>query len=396
MISIIDKKRCSGCGACYSVCPKKCINMESDEEGFLYPVVNRSECVDCQLCEKICPIINKKNKTEIQMLKQTYIVQNKNKDVLEESTSGGYFSALCNYVFINNGIVFGVAYDEQLGIRHTWIDEEKYLSMFRNSKYTQSQIGDSFIECKKLLEMGRLVCFSGTPCQIAGLKRYLKKDYDNLITIDVVCRGVPSPLLFKKYVEWLGGTKIVKTVKFRDKYYGYFCSTMSIYYKDGQIKRREIRADPMLNLFFENYCSRPSCHNCSFKTIDRDSDFTVFDCWHANKYHSGFGEKGATAVIIHNNRAKNIFRSIQDQFRISIECKLEDLLNNDGKMLIESVSANTKRKEFFSDLLVLSFEEVLRKYQNKSVILKVKLAVKNIAMRTGLFSKIMFFKYKYR
>ena len=199
MIEIKDKKNCCGCSACYSICPKNCIEMKADREGFLYPKINKDLCINCGLCETVCPIINKVEEKVFEQ--EGYLVQNKDEKVREESTAGGAFTAIAKYVLEKKGIVFGVQYDENLNVVHSYVENEIDLKLYRNSKYVQSKIGKTFKQAKKFLDEDRWVCFSGTPCQIEGLKKYLKKDYNKLITVDVVCHAVPSPLVWEKYLE---------------------------------------------------------------------------------------------------------------------------------------------------------------------------------------------------
>lgn len=396
MISIKSKVECCGCSACFSICPRNSIKMNKDSEGFQYPIVDIERCTNCGLCERVCPIIKAKSEGILceECNKEAFIVQHRDKNILKDSTSGGFFSALCSYVLKNNGIVFGAAYDENFKIRHTWISDERDLNKFRNSKYTQSEIGDAFKECKKFLIENKLVCFSGTPCQIAGLKSYLNKEYTNLISVDVVCRGVPSPYLFEKYIEWLGGGQSIDTIKFRDKFYGYFCSTMSVYYRNGKVMRRDIHTDPMLSFFFQDYCSRPSCHSCAFKTIDRISDFTMFDCWHANMFNKSFGKLGATALVVHNNKAKEVLNYVSDYLKICIPVNVELLISLDGSMFTQSVSPNPKKELFFMDLEKYGFEYVLHKYHRVTIKNSIKNSIKIFLMKTGIFNKIMHYKFK--
>ena len=192
MIEIKDPKDCCGCWACENACPRQCISMEEDCEGFRYPHINQTSCIDCHLCEKVCPILNKVE--EPIKNQKAFVVQNKDEEVLKESTSGGAFSAIANYVISKNGIVFGAAFDNNETVRHQYVDNYEDLKLFRNSKYVQSLIGNTYKEAKRFLDKGKLVLFSGTPCQLEGLFFFLRnKQYENLITIDVVCRAVPSP-----------------------------------------------------------------------------------------------------------------------------------------------------------------------------------------------------------
>ena len=228
MIEVTEKQNCCGCTACVAVCPKNCIEMKEDMEGFLYPEVDQSSCIHCNACDRVCPILNVKERKPFEQ--SAYIVQNKDVEVLRESTAGGAFTAIAKYVIHNSGVVFGVELNKNLEAHHIYVEDVTELKRFRNSKYVQSSVGGTLRKVKFFLEQGKTVCFSGTPCQIEGLKCYLKKDYENLITVDVVCRAVPSPLIFRKYVE-LQKQELeddIKTVRFRDKYYGYKYSTMNV------------------------------------------------------------------------------------------------------------------------------------------------------------------------
>ena len=267
MIEIKDKQNCCGCTACTAICPKGCIEMKEDMEGFLYPVVDQRNCVNCGVCEKVCPILNCKDKKTFGQ--KAYIVQNKDEKVLQESTAGGAFTAIAEYVIKRGGVVFGVELNKDLVAHHIYVDTIGELKRFRNSKYVQSSVGGGMLHTvKSFLEQGKTVCFSGTPCQIEGLKCYLKKDYENLITVDVVCRAVPSPLIFRKYVEFQEQKLAdkIKTVRFRDKYYGYKYSTMNIITDRNHGNYHQgVESDPWLRAFFSNICDRPSCHNCRFR-----------------------------------------------------------------------------------------------------------------------------------
>lgn len=214
-----------GCGACYSICPRNCISMVEDEEGFLYPKVDTDSCVACGLCEQTCPL-NDKNNNKHGVI-QSEIIQNKDLEILQQSTSGGAFTPIARWALERGGVVFGVAMDtDSYFVKHIKAEREEELNKFRNSKYVQSYVGDSLKEAKQELQKGRLVCFSGTPCQIQGLKNYLHKDYENLITVDVVCRGVPSPGVWKSYSSYLKQKGNLKGIRFRDKSLGYQYSTM--------------------------------------------------------------------------------------------------------------------------------------------------------------------------
>lgn len=198
MISIKDKKACCGCGACVQRCPKQCITLHEDSEGFLYPVADASVCINCGLCEKVCPVINQHTAHEPL---QTFAAKNPNEAVRAASSSGGVFTMLAERVIKSGGVVFGAAFDQQWKVVHTCATTIGGLQKFRGSKYLQSQTNNTFKEAEAYLKQGRQVLYSGTPCQVAGLKRYLRKDYDNLLTLDFICHGVPSPGVFRTYLR---------------------------------------------------------------------------------------------------------------------------------------------------------------------------------------------------
>ena len=202
MIDIKEKKDCCGCHACASVCAHRAITMQVDEEGFLYPVIDKDTCVECGLCEQVCPFVNQAS--TVQPLK-VYAARSNDEELRRKSSSGGVFTLLAEAVIREGGVVFGAKFDKGWNVVHAWTDALDGLADFRGSKYVQSIIGSTYEEAKHFLRQGRKVLFSGTPCQIAGLKRYLCKDYDNLLTVDVVCHGVPSPLVWKKYLSEVCG-----------------------------------------------------------------------------------------------------------------------------------------------------------------------------------------------
>lgn len=220
MIEIKDKKECSGCAACSQACPSGCIKMVKDKEGFPYPVVKKEKCSGCGFCERVCPIQNCRSETEICKAPETYAAVNKNKKKSKGSSSGGIFPLLSSYVLAKGGIVFGAAMSKSCEkVVHMGVEETDSLRFLQGSKYVQSDIGNSYVLARKELEKGRFVLFSGTPCQIAGLKNYLKRDYENLLTVEVICHGTPSPLLWRKYLHYMKSKlkASIQSVDFRHK-----------------------------------------------------------------------------------------------------------------------------------------------------------------------------------
>lgn len=385
MIQIIDKVDCCGCTACVGICPKHCIRMTEDTEGFLYPQVDKAMCIDCGLCEKICPILNTRS---LNSIPDSIIVQNKNEQIRRESTSGGFYSAIGEYVLKNDGCVFGAAYNSSLEVIYKGIEKIEDLHLFRGSKYVQSNPGNTFIEVKDRLKNGQLVCYSGTPCHIAGLKNFLRKEYDNLITVDVVCRGVPSPLLFKKYLCYQQDKyhSEILNVKFRDKYYGYDYSTMSLGFENRKKKYHAgVESDLMLNFFFLNLCSRPSCYKCAFKTIARVSDFTISDCWNVRKFDNSMDNCGTTHVFIHSEKGKAIFNVLKPGFRYG-STDLSNAIRLNGSMIVKPVPNNKKRDEFFKDLQLLSLDKMQEKYYPITIKRRIIKFIKPVLYKVGIFS----------
>lgn len=363
MIEIKDKKDCCGCTACMNICPNGAITMEKDKEGFAYPKVNQELCINCNLCDKVCPILKKKKENSEVSL--GYIVNNKDNKIRMQSTSGGAFSAISDYVINKDGIVYGACFDDDFNVLHVGVKTKEEIYRLRGSKYVQSDLGETFKEIKKHLEEGKMVCFSGTPCQVEGLRNYLRKDYENLITVDVVCRAVPSPKLYKNYLKYIQKEKLnnekITKVSFRDKEkYGYKYSTMTI---KGETKeyRNGVETDPYLRAFFHNISDRPSCYNCQFRTIDRKSDFTIWDCFITENFEKSMDDNlGTTRVVIHTKKGEEIFNCIKDQF-IYKQVEVEKLIA-DVKELKCDVEENKIRKQFFEDIDKISTKELFNRY----------------------------------
>lgn len=386
MIEITDKSSCCGCWACYNACPKHCITMVEDNEGFRYPKVNLDECIDCGVCEKVCPLLKPKMNDEVPI---NYTVQQKDKNVLRTSTSGGFFTAIAKYAIEQGGVVFGAAFDNDMELRHSYSETFEGCEKFRGSKYVQSLIGDTYKQAKSFINAGRLVVFSGTPCQIAGLYGFLRgRQYENLITVDLVCHGTPSPLLLRKYFAFhasIAGSSI-KDYRSRDKYYGYDYSTSTIWFEDKtKSYHKGKESDMMLGLYFKNICSRPSCYTCHFKTLNRISDITIFDCWDASSVSSKFSKEGATNVFIHTQKGNDVFNKIKNAF-IYAQPDIEEVIKRDGVMIKNFVPMNNARTQFFEDLNNLPFKTIQDKYMKISMLQMVLTKIKPTLYKMGIFS----------
>lgn len=383
MITVADKKHCAGCTACAEICPKNCIQMKPDEEGFLYPHVEENQCIKCSACDTVCPIQNPV--IEKEKPQKAYLVQHRDETVRLDSSAGGAFTAIATVILQKGGVVFGAAYDENFYVRHSYVETVDDLKKFRNSKYVQSELGDSFRVVRDFLQKGRWVCFSGTPCQIEGLSKFLRKPYEKLILVDVVCHGIPSPLVWNKYLEYQKQFfPKPDNIRFRDKFYGYKYSTMSIIQDGKNVYHAGSQLDPMLRSFFTDTCDRPSCYECLFKKRYRVSDFTIWDCFSVYDFDKKLDDdKGTTRVLCHTQKAWNLMSEVME----IADCKEvpADKLVTGVKEMFESVPMSPKRTVFMSDAERLSGTELFKKYYPVTRKVRVKTAIRKILLVTGIY-----------
>lgn len=308
MINILDKKQCCGCNACVQKCPRHCITMQEDKEGFLYPKVELSECIDCHLCEKVCPCLNLEEAREPLVC---YAAKNKDELIRRRSSSGGIFTAIAEKVIADRGVVFGASFDDSWQVVHTCADQLEQLAAFQGSKYVQSIIGNSFKKAEDILKSGRKVLFSGTPCQISGLKHFLRKDYDNLLTIEVVCHGVPSPKIWHEYLASFNLTNI-GSISHKDKSTGWRGYSFTVKDKAGRILLTQRAVDnKYLMAFTYNYTLRPSCFSCPVKAGKSRADITLADYWGIEKLLPQMDDnKGTSFLCIHSEKGKNMINRL--------------------------------------------------------------------------------------
>ena len=317
MIEITTAADCCGCEACVQACPRSCITMQRDEKGFLYPKADKNQCVDCGLCEKVCPNINvNESRQPIQ------IIASKNPDESErrDSSSGGFFLMLAKWFIQHGGVVFGVAFDTEWMPVHCYAESFQELKKFQRSKYVQSRIDGSYVKAKSFLEAGRKVLFSGTPCQISGLRLFLRKDYDNLMTVEVICHGVPSPGVWRAYLnhEFLSDGKTrITGINFRDKISGWRNYHFSITWQHidsaEKIELSQVFYENVfMQAFLNNYILRPSCFRCKAKMGRSKADFSVGDFWGIENYETGLDDDmGVTLVYINTGKAQDFYHHIQ-------------------------------------------------------------------------------------
>lgn len=318
MIEIKDKYKCTGCTACYSICPHGAISMDYDKLGHSYPVVNRDLCVDCSLCELVCPFLNTEKMPTDADSESTTIkaVYNKNETIRSKSTSGGIFSIFAKYVLYQNGVVYAARFDENFKIIHSAFDNILDIDAYRGSKYAQSDLGDTFKKIKKDLKK-RKVLFVGTPCQVAGLKSYLRRENKNLLTCDFICMGISSPIVWKEYLNTYWKAKGLRKIVFKDKRDGWHQWKMLIEDQEGEHLRLGMN-DPFFYGYLTHLTFRPSCFKCPYRQIKHLSDFTIADCWGIDKVNPLFDDnKGCTTLILQNEKAYNIFQYLKTEMAVT-------------------------------------------------------------------------------
>ena len=335
----LEKKDCNGCGSLK--CPKKAITMIEDNEGFVYPVIDKSKCINCNICKNICPNreYNLNNKIK------AYAAINKNKEDLSNSSSGGMFVLLAKYVLKNNGVVFGVKYDKNLTAVHSYTLNEDELIYFQGSKYVRSDLKNSFVEVKEMLK-DKMVLFTGTPCQCQALRSFLGKDYTNLLTCDIICHSNPSPKVFKLYKEYLERkySKRIKNIYFRTKKIGWHCDKSIIQFVDDT----EIIESSYYHAFLVELLNRPSCHNCHFCSSNRLSDFTIGDAWGIEKLlkETTNNNTGISLLCVNTDKANKTLQSIKKHVDLT-EIDLNEIYKYNHN---HNVKINRNRNRFFNKL----------------------------------------------
>ncbi len=372
MIKIEEAYKCSGCHACAVKCPNKCIEMKCDKDGFKYPIVNKIDCIHCGLCIKICPILNKEHEN-VDNEPSTYAAYNINDEIRLKSSSGGIFTLLANEIINQNGVVFGAKFDNQFKVVHSGSSEVEEVDAFRGSKYVQSDIGTTFLEAKTFLEQKRKVLFTGTPCQIAGLYSFLGNNHENLYTQDIICHGVPSPYLWYKYLSHRKRyiNDEITAISFRNKDEGWRKFNLCIKNNSQIMYKKNNQNDPMIKAFLNDLCLRPSCYNCSFKGIHRQSDITLADFWGIENVTQELNDdKGVSLVMINSKKGKELLSQINNSI-ISVETDLSKSLQYNKTATI-SVLKPEKREQFLNDITEDNFDDCVFMYTRKTIMSRIK------------------------
>ena len=360
-VSLVLHDICSGCGACASICPKACISMTVDGEGFAFPSVDSQKCIECGTCLKRCPVGNRGLFGSKPL--DSFALQDKDCESLQKSTSGGAFACIARNVLELGGVVFGAAYDESLNVSHIAVTELADLSKLQGSKYVSSDLKDSYKRIKAYLKDGRRVLFSGTPCQVAGLKSFLGDNPDMLLTVDLVCHGVPSQKLFRKYIQWLGEKKgfPVQSYIFRSKkFFGW--SHGGAYFNGKKMYPVNPFCDPYYASFLRGELSRKSCYSCKFANMNRQGDFTLGDFWDIGdiKADKSFKrEMGLSMLLVNTSKGKNWMEQNKIQAKI-VPVHLNELNSKNGN-LYHATSFKPIRDEIYANI-DLPFDELQKKF----------------------------------
>lgn len=379
MIQLDNKQNCCGCYACENVCPKSCIKMELDQEGFRYPVVNPDLCISCGLCEQVCPIANRKEKKIEEGYPIAVACKNIDENTRKRSSSGGIFPLLAERVLQKGGSVFGAVYDSNFTVLHTMINEESQIAAMQGSKYVQSRIEHSYREAKKLLDRDKPVLFSGTPCQINGLYCFLGRDYEKLYTVDIVCHGVPSEKVWKNYLAFL--EKKYKSrilhVNFRNKEYGWKNYFLHIDFENGRTYKQVYYYDAYMRGYLKNIFLRPSCHVCRYKGFSYKSNLTLADYWGVWKEcPEMYDDKGTSLVIVKNEKGRKLLDlaiDVVQEKQVSLEGAIAH-----NPSIIRATEQSEKREQFFSDIERKNIQRCLMSASEISEIQLCKAKIKQL------------------
>lgn len=365
MIVLKDKIDCCGCNACGDICPRGAISFKADHEGFWYPEIDKAACIDCGLCERVCPVISPADFIERYEKPAVYAAYTKDEAVRLDSTSGGIHSMLANKMFDREAFVGGAVYNEDHTVSQIITDQRERLPEIRSSKYLQSNAESVYRNIRARLKNGKNVFFCGTPCQVQALYKFLGKDYDNLITADFICRGVNSPKVFLSYMEMLEkkyGSRATD-IKFKSKEKGWHNFSIRVKFENGKVYCR----DRWHDLFFIGYLQyndfvRPSCYNCKFKSFPQKADITLADFWGIEKLDPAMDQdKGTSMVMINSDKGAALFETIKGDI-VWKEFPQEQAAIGNPAMNSSLEKRFDTREQFFNDLDSMSFDKLALKY----------------------------------
>jgi coenzyme F420-reducing hydrogenase beta subunit len=362
MIVIDDVSKCCGCEACVQRCPRGCIEMKADHEGFFYPSVDTLQCIGCGACNRVCPIQN--GQSEISnIVPKAYAAFAQDSEIRKESSSGGIFTVLSGQIIKQNGRVFGAVMSEDCKtVFHAKAQDLPELVAMRGSKYVQSRILDTYVSVEKELKNNKIVLFSGTPCQVEGLKGYLGKEYENLVCVDLICHGVPSPKLWKKYVEYrekCTGAR-VKKIWFRFKKYGWKRYSVLFQFSNNAEYESIFLKDVYGQMFCQNICLRPACYQCNFKSLHHKSDITLADFWGCENICPELDDdKGLSLVLVHSDRGSKLLDLISPYV---VTKQVDERWINENKKIIQPTVKPANRDKFYEKIDQKSIKWLAVKY----------------------------------
>lgn len=368
---MVDQKighKCTGCTACNNICPVTAITMKPDAEGFVYPAVNYEKCVQCGLCIRNCPVLNKENDPAYEM-PEVYAGWNLNAEIRINSTSGGVFSAVAEAVIERGGYIAAAVYGERFDICHTIVRDKKELERLRQSKYAQSDLNDVFGRIRTLLEKGELVLFCGTPCQSAGLQRFLRKKYAGLYCCDFICRGVISPKVYRKYLDDKAKDKkgTISKVHFKNKDFGWNRFSTKISFSDGTSYQEDRYHDSYLRGYLNyNLYLRPCCHECNFKQIPRQSDMSLGDFWGIGNYKPELDtDQGTSVVLVNSEKGRELLEWTASKLYME-QRSLDEVLKGNS-CLLNSAVPGKYRDYFFANVDKMAFDKLIYKIEQKAM-----------------------------
>lgn len=384
MLSEKDPGKCTGCYACVNVCPVECIGMAVDDKGFQTPRIDRDRCIHCGACEEVCSRANGENTNMAEPV--AFGVISKDEVLRRDSSSGGVFSLLAKQVLSRGGIVFGAVLSEDCkSVHHALCADEASLATMRGAKYLQSDIHETYREAREHLKSGKSILFSGTPCQIDGLKAFLNCDYANLLCVDFICHGVPSPMIWKKYCNEIEKEQrgTIVDAKFRHKKYNWDRFSLGVKVRDRHYMFKSKVEDPYLRLFLSDYTLRPSCYQCLHKGVSRQSDITLADFWGVAEVAPDlYDRKGTSLVLIHTKKGMNVFESIKGETIVKEVNAREAVEHNTAAT--ESSCVPKDYDKFWDDVKRHSVSQLADKYCPISI----KTRMKAIVAQSKIYSKM--------
>lgn len=354
-----NKENCCGCFSCYATCPVHAITMKSDREGFLYPIIASEKCIGCLKCVSACAFKTEHHASVKSKKPIAYAVKHTDEKVREASRSGGVFTTISDDVLSKDGVVYGCVLSEQFEAIHIRAEIQDDRNRMRGSKYVQSNLGNIYHQVIEDLKFGKQVMFTGTSCQVAALKKFLKKDYDNLLCVDIACMGVPSPAVWKDNLLWLEGKYgKIQTVDFRNKKdFGWRSHVETYVMESGKV----INSKVFPTLFSKHLILRPSCHQCPYKDIMHPGDITLADFWGIEKSIPEFDDnKGVSLVLVNTDKGNEFFSQVKRTLNIK-KTSIEDAMQ---RSFVSSCQIPKERKQFWIDYQKYSFEKIATRWGN--------------------------------